>query len=59
LKGKVVIIDDAISLGTSVRESIKMTRNAGATPAVILIALDRMQRLGKAIICLHIPLSKK
>ncbi len=47
LKGKVVIINDAISLGISVRESIKMTRNAGATPAVMLIVLDRMQRLGK------------
>lgn len=47
LKGKVVIIDDVISAGTSVRESVEMIRAAGATPAAVLIALDRMERAGK------------
>lgn len=47
LHGKVVIIDDVISAGTSVRESVEMIRAAGATPAAVLIALDRMERSGK------------
>lgn len=47
LQGKVVIIDDVISAGTSVRESVEMIRKAGATPAAVLIALDRMERSGK------------
>jgi orotate phosphoribosyltransferase len=47
LAGKVVIIDDVISAGTSVRESVEMIRAAGATPAAVLIALDRMERSGK------------
>jgi orotate phosphoribosyltransferase len=47
LKGKVVIIDDVISAGTSVRESVAMIRAAGAEPAAVLIALDRMERSGK------------
>jgi len=47
LKGKVVIIDDVISAGTSVRESVDMIRAAGATPCAVLIALDRMERSGK------------
>ncbi|MBC3870889.1 orotate phosphoribosyltransferase [Undibacterium oligocarboniphilum] len=47
LKGKVVIIDDVISAGTSVRESVELIRAAGATPAAVLIALDRMERAGK------------
>lgn len=47
LQGKVVIIDDVISAGTSVRESIDMIRAAGATPCAVLIALDRMERSGK------------
>lgn len=47
LQGKVVIIDDVISAGTSVRESVDMIRNAGATPVAVLIALDRMERSGK------------
>ena len=46
LAGKVVIIDDVISAGTSVRESVEMIRAAGATPAAVLIALDRMERSG-------------
>jgi orotate phosphoribosyltransferase len=47
LQGKVVIIDDVMSAGTSVRESVDMIRAAGATPCAVLIALDRMERSGK------------
>jgi orotate phosphoribosyltransferase len=47
LAGKVVIIDDVISAGTSVRESVDLIRAAGATPCAVLIALDRMERSGK------------
>jgi orotate phosphoribosyltransferase len=47
LQGKVVIVDDVISAGTSVRESVDMIRAAGAEPAAVLIALDRMERSGK------------
>lgn len=46
LLGKVVIIDDVITAGTSVRESVDIIRQAGATPAAVLIALDRMERAG-------------
>ena len=48
VKGKVVIVDDVISAGTSVRESVDLIRNAGAEPAAVLIALDRMERSGNA-----------
>lgn len=44
LKGRVLIVDDVISAGTSVRESVDMIRAAGATPAGVLIALDRMEK---------------
>lgn len=44
LKGRVVIVDDVISAGTSVRESVETIRAHGATPAGVLIALDRMER---------------
>jgi len=47
LAGKVIIIDDVISAGTSVRESVNLIRAAGATPAAVLIALDRMERSGR------------
>lgn len=47
LAGKVVIIDDVISAGLSVQESVELIRAAGATPAAVLIALDRMERAGK------------
>ncbi|QWD72353.1 orotate phosphoribosyltransferase [Polynucleobacter sp. UB-Raua-W9] len=49
VKGKVVIIDDVISAGTSVRESVELIRGAGAEPAAVLIALDRMERSGNAV----------
>jgi orotate phosphoribosyltransferase len=44
LAGRVLIIDDVISAGTSVRESISLIRAAGATPCGVLIALDRQER---------------
>ncbi|UOD50224.1 orotate phosphoribosyltransferase [Orrella daihaiensis] len=46
LKGKVVIIDDVITAGTSVNESVDIIRSAGAEPVAVLIALDRMERAG-------------
>ncbi|MCY1529545.1 Orotate phosphoribosyltransferase [compost metagenome] len=46
LQGKVVIIDDVITAGTSVRESVEIIRAAGAEPAAVLIAMDRMERAG-------------
>ena len=48
LKGRVAIIDDVISAGTSVRESVEIIRAAGAEPAGVFIALDRMERGGNA-----------
>ena len=45
---RVVIVDDVISAGTSVRESVEMLRAAGATPVAVLIALDRMEKSGNA-----------
>jgi orotate phosphoribosyltransferase len=42
--GRVVIIDDVISAGTSVRESIALIRAAGAVPVAVAIALDRQER---------------
>lgn len=44
LRGRVLIVDDVISAGTSVRESINIIRSAGAEPAGVVIALDRMER---------------
>ncbi len=44
LAGRVLIIDDVISAGTSVRESIGIITAAGARPAGIAIALDRQER---------------
>ncbi|GBL45664.1 orotate phosphoribosyltransferase [Sulfuriferula multivorans] len=44
LHGRVLIIDDVISAGTSVRESVELIRSHGATPAGVVIALDRMER---------------
>ena len=43
LAGRVVIVDDVISAGTSVRESIAMIAAAGATPVGVAIALDRQE----------------
>ena len=44
LKGRVLIIDDVISAGTSVRESVRLIEAEGATPAAVAIALDRMEK---------------
>jgi orotate phosphoribosyltransferase len=44
LKGRVLILDDVISAGTSVRESVELIRAAGAVPAGVVIALDRQER---------------
>jgi orotate phosphoribosyltransferase len=44
LKGNVLIVDDVITAGTSVRESVELIRAHGAKPAGVLIALDRMER---------------
>jgi orotate phosphoribosyltransferase len=44
VRGRVLIIDDVISAGTSVRESIAMIQAAGATPAAVAIALDRQEK---------------
>jgi len=44
LKGRVLIVDDVITAGTSVRESVELIRGHGADPAGVLIALDRMER---------------
>lgn len=44
LQGRVVILDDVITAGTSVRESVDIIRAAQATPAGVLIALDRQEK---------------
>jgi orotate phosphoribosyltransferase len=44
VQGRVLIIDDVISAGTSVRESIAMIQAAGATPCGVVIALDRQEK---------------
>jgi orotate phosphoribosyltransferase len=48
LEGRVLIIDDVISAGTSVRESVELIRAHGAIPAAVIIALDRQERGGDA-----------
>lgn len=44
LQGRVLIVDDVISAGTSIRESVEIIRAAGATPAGVAIAIDRQER---------------
>ena len=44
LKGRILVVDDVITAGTSVRESMEIIRAAGATPAGVLIAVDRQER---------------
>lgn len=44
LHGRVLIVDDVISAGTSVRESVEIIKSAGATAAGVVIALDRQER---------------
>ena len=43
LKGRVLIVDDVMSAGTAVRESIAIIQAAGATPHAVAIALDRQE----------------
>lgn len=44
LRGRVLIIDDVITAGTAVRESLDILRAAGATPVGVIISLDRQER---------------
>jgi orotate phosphoribosyltransferase len=44
LAGRVLILDDVISAGTSVRESVDIIRAEGGIPCGVVIALDRMER---------------
>ena len=44
LAGRVLIVDDVISAGTSVRESLSIIRSAGALPCGVAIALDRQEK---------------
>ena len=44
LSGRVLIVDDVITAGTAIRESIDIIKNAGAKPAGVLLALDRQER---------------
>jgi len=44
LQGRVLIVDDVITAGTAIRESLDIIRGAGATPAGVLLALDRQER---------------
>jgi orotate phosphoribosyltransferase len=44
LKGRVVILDDVITAGTAIRESIELIQQAGAEPVGVALALDRQER---------------
>ncbi|HET7266564.1 MAG TPA: orotate phosphoribosyltransferase [Oleiagrimonas sp.] len=44
LTGRVLIVDDVITAGTAVRQSLALIREHGATPAGVLVALDRQER---------------
>jgi len=44
LAGRVLIIDDVITAGTAIRESLAIIAGAGATPAGVVIAVDRQER---------------
>jgi orotate phosphoribosyltransferase len=44
LAGRVLIVDDVISAGTSTRESVSIIRTAGAEPVAVAISLDRQER---------------
>jgi orotate phosphoribosyltransferase len=48
LAGRVLIVEDVISAGTSVRESVGLIQAGGAKPAGVLIALDRQERVGES-----------
>jgi orotate phosphoribosyltransferase len=42
--GRVVVVDDVITAGTAIRESVELIRAAGATPVAVALALDRQER---------------
>ena len=44
LQGRVVIVDDVITAGTAIRESVELIRRAGATPIAVALAMDRQER---------------
>jgi len=44
LRGRVVIVDDVITAGTAIRESVNLIRAVGAEPAAVALALDRQER---------------
>jgi orotate phosphoribosyltransferase len=44
LRGRVLIVDDVITAGTAVRESLDIIRGAGAEPVAVALALDRQER---------------
>lgn len=49
LIGQVLIVDDVITAGTSVRESIEIISQAGAMPAGVLVALDRQEKVDSGL----------
>src|SRR5216683_5996325 len=46
LTGRILIVDDVVTAGTAIRESIDIIKSAGARPAGVLLALDRQERGG-------------
>ncbi len=44
LHGRVLIVDDVITAGTAIRESLELIRHHGAQPVGVLVALDRQER---------------
>jgi len=44
LRGRVIIVDDVITAGTAIRESVELIHQHGATPAGVALALDRQER---------------
>ena len=43
-RGRVVIVDDVLTAGTALRESVRLLREAGATPVAAIVALDRQEQ---------------
>jgi len=44
IKGKVLIVDDVISAGTSITESVKLISDSGGAPCGIIVAIDRQEK---------------
>jgi len=44
LQGRILVVDDVITAGTAIRESIDLIRGAGAQPVAVALALDRQER---------------